>query len=317
MNKNLKTHPAEGYNAVIQWQFTLPPASPAKLALGRCQLPAMRTVSFYFYPAGGELETDRPVLSRVIDLGSTSAVGIFDLLDAGDVIDIPVAAEEDELRFAPEGEAGGVAPRRAVVRSHDDIAIERFFRQQILESWGLQIAGEQDSPPGVLDQQHDAVGVVGAKNPLGRRMERLEPRASGSTELVSRREVSQRDAAFVDGRFEFDECRLRGEVIEHNRRNIDDADGKSLQKPWQGTEMVRVRVRNHDGIQVRDASGPEDGRNGPDRSHGRAEAARIVEERLAIWKLDEGGRAVAHGNERAAQRRLTVGTGQRLAIRIW
>src|SRR6185503_5382318 len=91
----------------------------------------------------GELEADCPVLGRVIDLGPAGAVGVFDLLDALDVLDVAVAAEEDELWLAPEGEARGVAPPRPVVRSHNDIAIERFFRQQILKSWGLEIARQQ------------------------------------------------------------------------------------------------------------------------------------------------------------------------------
>jgi hypothetical protein len=78
----------------------------------------------------------------VIDLGSAGAVGVFDLLDALDVLDVSVAAEEDELWFAPECEARRVASPRTVVRSHNDIAIERFFRQQILESWGLQIPND-------------------------------------------------------------------------------------------------------------------------------------------------------------------------------
>ena len=92
----------------------------------------------------------------------------------------------------------GLAPRAAVVRGQNDVAVERLFGQHIFQAGRFQVAGEQHAAAGVFDQQHDAVGVVAAEDALPRRVQHFDLHAPPPRQSLAAIDFAQRHAAAID-----------------------------------------------------------------------------------------------------------------------
>ena len=71
-------------------------------------------------------------------------------------------------------------------------------------------------------------------------------------------------------------------VAEHDWRHVYHSDGESPQQIGNRIKVIRVCVRYHKGIQMRDPSRPENGSNRSGTPFCRAEAARVIQQRLPV-----------------------------------
>ena len=156
-----------------------------------------------------------------------------------------------------------------------------------------EIAGQENPVAAVRQGQHDAVGVFlpQAQGELARRVQHFQQAALAAAEAVAGLNLADGDVVLVDCPPQLFHGRIH--LVEHDRRDVDRADGKPVQQPRQGVVVVEIRMRQHHRVDVPQPERPERLGYGPHRGPRAVALARVVEHRLAGGKLDQHGQAVA------------------------